>query len=257
MSEAIELDFRPAPGPAPEGETTTPEIAVVTIRRPERRNALDTAACRALSAALAEAAGRPARALVLTGSEGSFCAGADLGTVRDAEFGPALRSVLQGLVDLPVVCLAAVEGPALGAGVQLAVSCDLRVVGERALFGVPAGRLGLMVDHWTVRRVSLVAGDSLARSMLVGGVQATGEEALAAGFAQRGGGLDGALEWAGQIARLAPLTLAGHKLALNRVEEPAGDPLVEEARRRAWSSSDLEEGMAAFRDRRPPSFRGT
>ena len=256
MSEAIELDFRAAPGPAPEGETTTPEIAVVTIRRPERRNALDTAACRALSAALAEAAGRPARALVLTGSEGSFCAGADLGTVRDAEFGPALRSVLQGLVDLPVVCLAAVEGPALGAGVQLAVSCDLRVVGERAVFGVPAGRLGLMVDHWTVRRVSLVAGDSLARSMLVGGVQATGEEALAAGFAQRGGGLDGALEWAGQIARLAPLTLAGHKLALNRVEEPAGDPLVEEARRRAWSSSDLEEGMAAFRDRRPPSFRG-
>src|SRR5581483_9247598 len=152
-----------------------------------------------------------------------FCAGADLGTVRDGDFHPALRRVLLGLVDIPAVCIAAVEGPALGAGVQLAVSCDLRVVGEGAVFGVPAGRLGLMVDHWTVRRVHSVAGDSLARSMLLGGLQVSGEEALAAGFAQRGGGLEAALEWAGRIARLAPLTLAGHKLALNRVEEPADD----------------------------------
>lgn len=257
MTSAIELEFRPAPGSPPEGERSAPEIAVITIRRPERRNALDTAACQALAEALGEVTGRRARALVLTGSEGSFCAGADLGTVRDAGFGPALRGVLQGLVDLPVVCLAAVEGPALGAGVQLAVSCDLRVVGEGALFGVPAGRLGLMVDHWTVRRVSLVAGDSLARSMLLGGVQVNGDQALVAGFAQRGGGLEAALEWAGQIARLAPLTLAGHKLALNRVEEPADDPVVEAARQRAWSSSDLDEGIAAFRDRRPPAFRGT
>jgi enoyl-CoA hydratase len=113
-----------------------------------------------------------------------------------------------------------------------------------------------MVDHWTVRRVSLVAGDSLARSMLVGGVQISGPEAVAAGFAQRSGGVEAALEWAAQIAGLAPLTLAGHKLALNRVDRPADDPVVEEARRRAWSSADLEEGIAAFRDRRPPTFRG-
>jgi len=249
VADPISLEFHDT--------TTGLPVAVVTIRRPARRNALDTDACVALAAALEQAAARPARALVLTGSEGSFCAGADLGTVRDAGFAPALRSVLDALVDLPIVCIAAVDGPALGAGVQLAVSCDLRVATPAARFGVPAGRLGLMVDHWTVRRVSLLAGQGLARAMLLGGVQLDGDQAVAAGFAQRAGGLDIALAWAGEIAELAPLTLAGHKLALNRVEMAPDDRLVEEARRRAWSSADLEEGITAFRERRPPIFKGS
>ncbi len=248
MADPIDLDWRDTATGLP--------VAVVSIRRPARRNALDTDACVALAAALEQAGARPARAVVLTGSEGSFCAGADLGTVRDAGFGPALRSVLDALVDLPIVCIAAVDGPALGAGVQLAVSCDLRVATPAARFGVPAGRLGLMVDHWTVRRVSLLAGQGVARAMLLGGVQMDGDQAVAAGFAQRAGDLDAALAWAGEIAELAPLTLAGHKLALNRVEMGADDARVEEARRRAWSSSDLEEGITAFRERRPPRFQG-
>jgi len=248
VADSVSLEFQDTATGLP--------VAVVTIRRPARRNALDTDACVALAGALEEARARPARALVLTGSEGSFCAGADLGTVRDAAFAPALRAVLDALVDLPIVCIAAVDGPALGAGVQLAVSCDLRVATPAARFGVPAGRLGLMVDHWTVRRVSLLAGQGLARAMLLGGVQLDGDQAVASGFAHRAGGLDVALAWAGDIAELAPLTLAGHKLALNRVEMGPDDAEVEEARRRAWSSADMEEGITAFRERRPPRFRG-
>ena len=230
--------------------------AVVTIDRRERRNALDTAACRDLEEALRAAREGGARALVLTGAGGSFCAGADLGTVRDDDFHPALRRVLRGLVDTPLVCVAAVEGPALGAGVQLAVACDLRVAGPDARFGVPAGRLGLAVDHWTVQRCALLAGHGTARAMLLGGQQIDGEAALRSGFVQRAGGLAEAEEWAAEIAALAPLTLAAHKLALNRLAPEPDDPEVVEARRRAWDSRDLSEGIAAFRERRAPRFEG-
>lgn len=248
MPGTVELELRP-------GRSGHP-VAVVSIVRPDRRNALDLETCEALSRSFGAAMDGGARALVLTGSGGSFCAGADLGTVQDEGFGPALRRVLEGLCQLPLVCLAAVDGHALGAGVQLAVACDLRVAAPGAVFGVPAGRLGLMVDHWTVRRLAQMAGQGVARSLLLGGAQLGGEEAVRVGFAQRLGSLEDALAWAGDISALAPLTLAGHKLALNRVEEAADDPAVEEARRRAWASSDLAEGMAAFRERRAPRFQG-
>ena len=230
--------------------------ALATIERPERRNALDTSACTELEAALAAAAADGARALVLAGSDGNFCAGADLGTVRDDDFHPALRRVLMGLVETPMVCIAAVEGAALGAGVQLAVACDLRVVAPDSRFGVPAGRLGLAVDHWTVQRCALLAGHGPARAMLLGGEQVDGEAAVRIGFAQRLGGRAEAEAWAGEIAALAPLTLAAHKLALNRLVAPPADPEVVEARSRAWASRDLEEGIAAFRERRKPHFEG-
>lgn len=248
MDSTVDLELRTAP--------SGHDVAVVTLRRPERRNALDAATCLALAEALEAVVGSGARALVLTGSDGSFCAGADLTTVGDPAFHPALRRVLQGLSDLPVVCIAAVEGPALGAGVQLAVSCDLRVAAPSAVFGVPAGRLGLMVDHWTVKRVVAVAGQGMARAMLLGDHRLSGEEAVRIGFAQRSGTLAEAVAWAEDISALAPLSLAGHKLALERVDLPADDPVVAEARQRAWASADLQEGVASFRERRPPRFEG-
>jgi enoyl-CoA hydratase len=73
---------------------------------------------------------------------------------------------------------------------------------------------------------------------------------------QRLGDLDTALAWAAEVALLAPLTIAAHKLALETTPGRAGDPAVEAARQRAWASDDLQEGLAAFRDRRPPRFRG-
>ena len=255
----IGLDVRrggdgPAGGTGPDRAGGT--WAVVTIERPERRNALDTAACRELATALGDAEERGARAVVLAGADGNFCAGADLGTVRDDDFHPALRRVLMGLVETPMVCIAAVEGAALGAGVQLAVACDLRVARPDARFGVPAGRLGLAVDHWTVQRCALLAGQGSARAMLLGGQEIDGDTALRTGFVQRPGGPAEAAAWAQEIAALAPLTLAAHKLALNRLVDEPDVPEVVEARRRAWASRDLEEGIAAFRERRPPRFEG-
>jgi enoyl-CoA hydratase len=230
-------------------------VTVVTIDRQQRRNAVDHATLDELAGAIGDAAG--ARALVLTGAGGHFCAGADLTGVEDAAFASVLRSVLDALGTVPFPTIAAVEGVALGAGTQLAAACDLRVATPDARFGIPAARLGLMVDQWTVDRVARLAGEGTARAMLLAAEVVSGADAHRVGFVQRLGGLDAALGWAEEIAALAPLTIAGHKLALRRRAPPPPDaPDVSEALRRAWGSEDLREGMAAFRERRPPRFEG-
>jgi enoyl-CoA hydratase len=232
-------------------------VALLTIDRGERRNALDHEALDQLIEA--HAATASARVVVLTGAGGHFCAGADLTGVEDHGFTDRLREVLAALRDDPRPLIAAVDGAALGAGTQLAVACDLRVATPAARFGIPAARLGLMVDHWTIQRLSLLAGAGPARAMLLGAETYTGEEAEALGFVQRIGDLEAALGWADEVAALAPITLAASKLALNRLEMPVGpgdDPDVQAAWDRAWASEDLQEGMAAFRERRRPVFHG-
>jgi enoyl-CoA hydratase len=238
-------------------EAASSRVALLTLDRPERRNALDASGCTELDAAIQHAVAGGARVVVVTGAGGHFCAGADLGGVHDQRFAQSLRHLLDTVIDVPVPVLAAVEGAALGAGMQLAVACDLRVATPDARFGIPAAKLGLMVDHWTVQRLALLAGHGPARSMLLAAEEIDGRSAHRLGLVQRLAGLAGGLEWAERIATLAPLTIAGHKLGLNRLE--AGlpeDPAVTGAFQRAWGSADLEEGMAAFRERRSPEFQG-
>jgi enoyl-CoA hydratase len=232
-------------------------VALVTIDRQDRRNALDHEALEQLLDALGRVPA--ARVVVLTGAGGHFCAGADLSGVEDQGFTDLLRTVLAALRDDLRPTVAACDGAALGAGTQLAVACDLRVATPAARFGIPAARLGLCVDHWTVQRLALLAGAGPARAMLLGAETYGGEDAARLGLVQRVGDLDDALGWADEIAALAPLTIAAHKVALNRLEMQVGrgdDPDVLAAADAAWASEDLQEGMAAFRDRRVPRFHG-
>lgn len=228
-------------------------VATVTIDRPDRRNALDTEHCASLRTAVTEAVDAGARCVVLTGAGGHFCAGADLGGVHADGFRAALRAVLDTLVAVPAVVVAAVDGYALGAGTQLAVAADLRVATPAARFGIPAARLGLAVDRWTVARLVEVAGGGPARAMLLAAERIDGEAAHRIGLVQRLDDLAGATAWAAEIAGLAPLTVAAHKLALAR---PSSDAEVLAAATAAWTSADAEEGAAAFRERRPADFRG-
>jgi enoyl-CoA hydratase len=238
-------------------EQAGPAVTLVTLDKPGRRNALDADGCLALAASIEDAARGGSRVAVINGAGDHFCAGADLTGVHDDRFAGALRRLLDTLVGVPVPVVAAVSGAALGAGTQLAVACDLRVATADSRFGIPAAKLGLMVDHWTVQRLALLAGAGPARAMLLAADELDGAAAHRLGLVQRLGDLDAALDWAASIATLAPLTIAGHKLALNRLEAGLGDhPEVAAAFRRAWESTDLAEGMAAFRERRAPEFQG-
>jgi enoyl-CoA hydratase len=233
-------------------------VALLTIDRPERRNALDTEHCRLLLEALLAAGTQGARAVVITGAGPAFCAGADLQGVYSEEFRVALRALLDRLPAIPQPVIAAVDGPALGAGTELACAADLRVCGSGARFGIPAARLGIAIHERSVRRLVRLLGESLARAVLLAAAEVDAATALRTGFAHRPGGLDVALAWAAEIAALAPLSIAAHKLALELVSSgpPEDDPAIADAVRTAWESEDFREGLAAFRERRAPGFEG-
>lgn len=234
-----------------------PDTVTITIDRQDRRNALDVAACERLALDCQAAVAAGARAVVVTGAGPHFCAGADLAQVDGTDLARALRHLLEVISTAAVPVIAAVHGAALGAGTQLAVACDLRVVDPTARFGIPAARLGLMVDHWTVQRLALLAGPGPARAMLLAAEEVDAERALTLGFAHRAGDLAAAQAWAEELAALAPLSVAGHKLLLNGIEYAGSfDAAGAEAYDRAWSSRDMSEGLAAFRERRPPRFEG-
>ncbi|MFN8021877.1 MAG: enoyl-CoA hydratase-related protein [Acidimicrobiales bacterium] len=231
-------------------------VVVVTIDRPERRNAVDHETLLALRDAQLAAVAGDARALVLTGAPPAFCAGADLTGVESGEFVDALVAALRGFTELPMVTIAAVDGPALGAGTQLAIACDLRVATSSSPFGIPAAKLGLAVDRWTIDRLSREFGASIARAMLLAAQTYSADQLHVTGGVHRTGGLAEALVWADELAQLAPLTIRAHKLGLEGLAPaPEIDPVFEPSRLAAWASDDAEEGRRAFLEKRRPQFR--
>lgn len=237
-------------------------ICSIRIDRPDKRNAVDLATLREIASAQAEAASHQARVVVVSGAPPAFCSGADLGGVELGEFTDVLLSVLRGFGALDCITLASVQGAALGAGSQLAAACDLRIASSDARFGVPAAKLGLAVDTWTIARLGREAGWSTARRILLTGEAMSATE-LVGGFVHRIGDHGEALAWAEQLSQLAPLTVKAHKLALERLFDEEVDASsarsandVERARLAAWESTDAIEGRAAFLEKRSPRFDG-
>ena len=145
--------------------------------------------------------------------------------------------------------------PVLGGALLLFVL--LRIATPTSVFGIPAAKLGLAVDRWTIERVAREFGWSIARAMLLGAVTYRGEQLHVTGGVHRLGELADALVWADELAELAPLTIATHKLGLERAAPAPGfDPVFEQAREAAWASADAEEGRTAFLDKRRPRFEG-
>ena len=230
-------------------------IATITIDRPQRRNALNHDALTELDAALVTATTAGARALILTGVQGHFCAGADLTELEDVAFTRHLATVLQRLASLPITTVAAISGSCMGLGMQLAVGCDLRVATDDARFALPVAKLGLMVDHWTIERVTRFFGEGAARHLVLTGSVLDADDAWRLGFIQRRGDLAEATALAAAAVPLAPLSQSGSKITLD-ARTPEDLARHEAAFARAWASEDLAEGQRAFKERRSPKFVG-
>lgn len=236
------------------GVTTDGDVVIIELQREERRNALNLELCKEIHAAVDEAVEAGARAIVITGQGTAFCAGADLGGVYGPEFLEGLYGMLTRLTKVPVPLIAAVNGPAIGAGTQLAMACDLRVADGTAKFAVPTARNGMAVDAWTIRTLAALAGGGTARRLMLAAETLNVEAALAVGLADRAGTLTEAIAWAHEIAEFAPLALAHNKLVLNSTS--ADDAAIDTSFAAVWASDDVREAAAARDEKRPPSFKG-
>ncbi|MFI1462763.1 enoyl-CoA hydratase [Nocardia carnea] len=232
------------------------DVVTIELQREERRNALNLDLVVQLREALLQAA-HNARVIVITGRGPVFSAGADLDGVYSTEFLDTLLEMLHEVEALPVPVIAALNGPALGAGVQLAMAADLRVMAPDSYLAIPAAKLGISVDRWTTRRLVSLLGGGPARTVLLGAEPISAADAYTFGFANRLGTLADAQTWAKSVAELAPLSLRHLKLELNddgtRGQSPKEQQSALEA---AWNSEDAEEGRQARKEKRSPKFVG-
>jgi enoyl-CoA hydratase len=245
-------------------------VAILTFDHVERHNALTCAMAQTANSLLAELHDdADVRAVVLRGAgERAFMSGADIGEQDDEDARSAFlreaNAMIAEIGRLPMPVIAAVRGYCLGAGVAVAAQADLRVASSDAVFGVPAGWLGLAYPYDEVARLTALVGAGAAADLLLTGRRAGAEEALRWGLVQAihpPEALDEqAAALASTVAANAPLSLRAAKQAVRIAADgdhggerrAAVDRLVEAC----IASQDYGEGRAAFRERRPPRFAG-
>jgi enoyl-CoA hydratase len=240
------------------GITLAEAVMTIELQRPERRNALNSQLVEELREAVEKASDGSVRVIVLTGQGTAFCAGADLsGDAFAADYPDRLIELHKALDAAPIPVIGAINGPAIGAGLQLAMQCDLRVVAPDAFFQFPTSKYGLALDNWSIRRLSSLIGHGRARAMLLTAEKLTADMALHTGMANRIGTLADAQAWAGEITGLAPLAIQHAKRVLNddgSIEEAW--PVHKELFDKAWASQDVIEAQIARVEKRPPKFQG-
>ncbi|PRY51187.1 enoyl-CoA hydratase/carnithine racemase [Geodermatophilus tzadiensis] len=246
-------------------------VAVLTIDRSEKRNALTAGMWAALPGVLAGLAEDPAvRVLVVTGAGPTFCAGADIGDLLggpdSADPMAQLRrdnlAAQAALRDFPRPTIAMVRGHCIGGGVELATCCDLRFTDPTGVFGVTPARVGIVFTPTSVRQLVQLVGPATARYLLYSGELLDAEAALRTGLVDR---LLPAGDLAGEVRRFAEVLASRSALSQRAAKEvvaalAAGrdDDAVEELAARWYretaASGELAEGVAAFTERRPPRF---
>lgn len=241
------------------GVTREGDVLTLEMQRPERRNALNSGLVDGLREAIEKAAAEDVRVIVLTGQGHVFSSGADLSGGQGVadELPDKARALNLAIDSAPIPVIAAVNGPAIGAGVILSMICDLRVVAPEAYFQFPVAKYGIALDNWSIRRLTSLVGAGRARGMLMAAERLTSDDALSTGMANRLGTLADARAWAHEIAGFAPLALQHAKRVLNddgAYEDPR--PVHQELFDRAWSSQDIIEAQVARIEKRPAKFQG-
>lgn len=257
------LDFPAGPEPALAG------VALLTLDRPEVLNALSFALLGELGEHLSTLDADPTcRAVVITGAgERAFAAGVDIRELAAQTGAGLLAADPFGVVDriggLRIPVIAAVRGFALGGGCELALACDLVVLGDDAQLGLPELALGVIPGAGGTQRLTRAIGRARAMEVILTGRRIRADEAdrlgLATAVVPAAETVDRALELAGRIAALPPLAVSAAKAAVNAAQElPLADGIRLERARFAdlFGTEDQAEGMAAFLEKRTPSWSG-
>jgi enoyl-CoA hydratase/carnithine racemase len=254
----------------------SPAEAVVRIRisNPERRNALDHEILDTLAETLPRLdRGIETRCVIVTGAPPAFSAGYDLTAIpsstfeRDAEALVAhpFHAAMEALAGHPWPTVAAINGPCLGGGLELAVTCDLRICAAGAKLGMPPARLGLVYGHTGLRKFLDTVGMPRTKELFFTGRNFSAERAEQIGLVHEvvpdEGFDDAAVELAATIAANAPLSMRGNKHAIEVLNANPSLSEQQEAglialRESCFASEDLREGISAFAEKRKPRWKG-
>jgi enoyl-CoA hydratase/carnithine racemase len=244
----------------------------LTISNPAKRNALDHPILDAVAAVLEDIG--DARVVLLTGADGMFSSGYDIGDIPDDVFAEEAErlvahpfaAALEALETCEVPTVAALPGHTVGGGLELALACDLRVAADGILLGMPPAKLGLVYSHTGLRRFLEAIGAPRTRELFLTARNVDARTALDWGLVNQVVGvseLEGtALDLAQDLAANAPLSVRGNKRAIRELLAADGrlDPEVEreliELREASFQSEDLREGVRAFGQKRPARWKG-
>ncbi|MAQ14999.1 MAG: enoyl-CoA hydratase [Sandaracinus sp.] len=247
-------------------------IAVWTLNRPDRMNALGRATVRELGRLAREAAGDDAiRAIVITGAgDRAFCAGADLkerkgmSTEDVRDFLGLYRAAFDALDRSPKPVVAAINGVAFGGGLEVALACDLRVMSPSAKIGLTEVSLAIIPGAGGTQRLPRIVGEAKAKELVLLARRLEAPEALALGLVNRvaaegQSALECALELCAPFENAAPIAVAAALDAIDGAADLSLDAGLLHERRcyeRTLASEDRLEALAAFREKRPPVYRG-
>ncbi len=247
---------------------TRDRVGLITLNRPKAYNALNYQLLTELSQSLEEFDGdKTIGAMVITGNQKTFAAGADITNMIDCSAEEMSKSpfipAFEGIVKIKKPVLAAVSGYCLGGGLELAMSCDLIIASETASFGQPEINLGIIPGAGGTQRLTRAVGKSLAMEMILNNRTFTAEEALSYGLINAiypvEDYLNKTLDLAQEIAQRAPLAIQAAKKAINQTFQGSlteGLAFERKLFYALFDSKDQQEGMTAFLEKRQPLWRG-